>query len=65
MTARRRAEFVENDLAALRAVLHGPQGPLRELNRAEELRFTSGWRVRRLASKYLPTRVKSFVKGLR
>jgi SAM-dependent methyltransferase len=65
MTARRGSRLVENDLSGFELYSMVRRGRCRELNRAEELWFTSQWRVRRLASKYLPTRVKSFVKGRR
>lgn len=65
MTARREAQFVEKDLGAYELYSMVRRDRCRDLNRVEELWFTSGWRVRRLASKYLPPRVKSFVKGLR
>ncbi len=65
MTARRGPELVENNLADYELYSMVRKGRCRDLARLEELRFTSGWRVRRLASRYLPRRVKSFVKGLR
>ncbi len=65
MTARRGADFHENELESFELYSMVRQGRCRELGRVEELRFTSQWRVRRLASKYLPDRLKSAVKGHR
>jgi SAM-dependent methyltransferase len=65
MTARREEQLVENDLADYELYSMVRQGRCRDLNRVEELWFVNRRRVRRLASKYLPPSVKSFVKGLR
>jgi SAM-dependent methyltransferase len=65
MTARRRPELRELDLTTYELYSMEKGGRVRELGRAEEAWFRAQWRLRRLASKYLPDRVKAMVKGRR
>jgi SAM-dependent methyltransferase len=65
MTARRGAQLEEKDVSGYELYSMVRRGRCRELNRAEEIWFTSRWRARRLASRYLPNRLKELVKGLR
>jgi SAM-dependent methyltransferase len=65
MTARRRPDFAENDLTTYELYSMAKGGRVRELGRAEETWFTTQWRVRRLAAKYLPDRVKELLRSRR
>jgi SAM-dependent methyltransferase len=65
MTARRRPTFDERDLSdyELYSMVRG--GRCRDLGTAEEMWFTTRWRARRLAARYLPDRVKDLLRGRR
>lgn len=65
MTARRGPRLVENDLSSYRLYSVVRRGRCRDLNQAEVLWFNTRWRIRRVVSKRLPPRVKSYLKGLR
>jgi SAM-dependent methyltransferase len=65
MTARRRPELRELDLAGYELYSMAKGSRVRDLGRAEEAWFTTRWRLRRLASKYLPDGVKDRLRGAR
>jgi SAM-dependent methyltransferase len=63
MTARRGAEFTERDLGPHELYSMALGRRCRDLGRAEELWFTTRWRLRRFAARHLPARVKETLRG--
>ena len=62
MTARRARSWSRTTWPATSSTPWSGSGRCRDLNRVEELWFVNRWRLRRLAGKWLPPRVKALLK---